>query len=154
MTIEFNEHVIEAVRGFMRSIPFNAMLGFELEELGPGYARMRLPFREDLIGDFIRGALHGGAVAALIDTCGGACVWTGIEIGDTLSTVDFRVDYLRPGRREDVVAEARLLRLGNRVGVTDIVAFHASAPGEPIATGKGVYNVRRSRRPQGVAPSP
>ncbi|MBI4816043.1 MAG: hotdog fold thioesterase [Deltaproteobacteria bacterium] len=146
MAIEFDEHVIEAVRGFMRSIPFNAMLGIELEVLGPGFARMRLPFREELIGDFIRGALHGGAVASLIDTAGGAAVWTGTELGDMLSTVDFRVDYLRPGRREDVVVEARLIRLGNRVGVTDMVAFHPSSPLELIATGKGVYNVRRSKK--------
>jgi uncharacterized protein (TIGR00369 family) len=58
-----------------------------------------------------------------------------------VSTIDIRIDYLRPGRQETLVAEAGVVRLGKRVGVTDMRLFHPSAPNDPIATGKGVYNV-------------
>ncbi len=42
-------------------------------------------------------ALHGGAVAAIIDHCGGLCAWSGLnDIAKTVGTVDLRVDYLQP----------------------------------------------------------
>ena len=41
-------------------------LGLELEEVRQDYARMRLPYRPEL--DQPIGAMHGGAIATLIDT--------------------------------------------------------------------------------------
>ncbi len=128
----------------MGSVPFNRMLGIRVETLEDGFARMVLPYNESLIGDPDRRALHGGVISTLIDTCGGAAVCTQMELGDRLSTVDLRVDYLRPGQPLDLIAEAKILRTGNRVGVTDIIAFHKDGQEKPIATGKAVYNIRRS----------
>lgn len=123
-------------------IPFNRYLGIRLAEARSGYARLEVPFRDELVGDSLRPALHGGVLSALADTAGGAAVWTGIE--DELariSTIDLRIDYLRPARLVTVVAEATVVRLGNRVGVADVRMFHADAEAETIATGKGVYNI-------------
>lgn len=128
----------------MGFVPFNTFLGMRIDALADGFCRMSIPFRSELIGDPIRPALHGGVLSAVIDTCGGAAVWTQIERGDALSTVDLRVDYLRPGQPREVVVEGRVQRLGNRVGVADMIAYHPGAEAEPIASGKGVYNVRRA----------
>lgn len=135
---------LESVRRFMAEIPFNRYIGLELTELTSGFAKMVVPFRDELVGDFVRGALHGGVISASIDACGGAVVWSQCEEADRVSTVDLRVDYLRPGQLEAVIIEGRVLRLGNRVGVADMIAYHEDRKHEPIATGKGVYNVRRS----------
>jgi len=124
-------------------IPFNRVLGIRVAELAPGFARLEIPYREELIGDQQRPALHGGVISALVDTCAGTACWTEIEAGDRVSTVDLRVDYLRPGRRETLVAEARVIRMGNRVAVADVTVFHPDAPGELVASGKAVYNVAR-----------
>lgn len=135
---------LSEVRVFMDSVPFNQLLGLRIEELARGLCRMALPFREVLIGDPQRRALHGGVLSAVMDTCGGAAVWTQIDRGDRLSTVDLRVDYLRPGLPEELFVEARVLRLGNRVGVASMSAFHSGRGQEPVATGTAVYNVRRA----------
>jgi uncharacterized protein (TIGR00369 family) len=134
---------LEEVRSFMKAVPFNAVLGIRLDEVSDGFCKMSVPFREELIGDPFRPALHGGVLSAVIDTCGGAAIWTRIEKGDALSTVDLRVDYLRPGQPREFVVEGRVLRLGNRVGVAEMIAYHPGHEDEPIASGKGVYNVRR-----------
>jgi uncharacterized protein (TIGR00369 family) len=139
-----NAAMVEEVRRFMETVPFNRFLGLELETLSRGFARMIVRFQEAFIGDPIRRAYHGGVISAIIDTCGGACIWTLCEPGDRLSTVDLRVDYLRPGSPEDIVVEAKVLRLGNRVGVAEMVAYHDGRKHEPVATGTAVYNVRRS----------
>ena len=145
--IDVDEGVREMVHRFMEEqIPFNRLLGMKIETLERGYARMTIPFREELIGDPWRPALHGGVISALVDTCGGAAVFSLFDdVGDRTSTVDLRVDYLRPGRKETLVAKAQVSRAGNRVAAVDIVVFHPGQEDAPIATGKGVYNVRRAK---------
>lgn len=143
--MEITPDVINLVRKFMsEQIPFNAFLGVSVDVLEPGRAVLSIPFRREFIGDPFRPALHGGVISALIDTCGGAAVWTTVKPTDRVSTIDLRVDYLRPGRMEPLVTEAQVIRSGNRVGVASIRAFHPSASGEIIAEGKGVYNIRRA----------
>jgi len=127
-------------------IPFNRYLGVKLARAESGFARLEVPFRDELVGDPLRPALHGGVLSALADAAGGAAVWTGIEDEEArISTIDLRIDYLRPAKLELVVAEARIVRLGNRVGVADVRLFHPSAEAETIATGKGVYNIKMKR---------
>src|ERR1017187_6020733 len=123
-------------------IPFNRVLGIRVAEIDKGHGRMEIAFREELIGDPVRRAVHGGVISALPDTAGGCAVWSALdEETARVSTIDIRIDYLRPGRPETLVAEANVVRAGRRVGVADIRLFHPSAPAESIATGKGVYNV-------------
>lgn len=123
-------------------IPFNRYLGVRVGAVENGRARLEVPFRPELVGDPLRPALHGGVLSALADAAGGAAVWTGLEDDRArVSTIDLRIDYLRPARLETIVAEAHVVRLGNRVGVADVRLFHPSSEGETIATGKGVYNI-------------
>jgi uncharacterized protein (TIGR00369 family) len=123
-------------------IPFNKVLGVRVVEIDHGHVRFEIPFREELIGDPMRRAMHGGVISALADTAGGCAVWSALdEPRSRVSTIDMRIDYLRPGRTETLVAEACLVRLGRRVGVSDMRLFHPGAPTDTIATGKGVYNV-------------
>lgn len=104
--------------------PFMRHLGMRLEEVSPGYARIRLPFRpENTTGG---GVLHGGAIASLMDTTGAIAGWTTAEIGSPRyagSTVSLTVNYLAPATNEDVVAEARLLRRGRELIYLDVRVF-------------------------------
>ena len=143
--------MLSFVRELMTTrIPFNAVLGMEVDRIEHGFAQLRIPFRDDFIGDSARPALHGGLISTLIDTAGGAAVWTTINRHDRVSTIDLRVDYLRPGRAEALIAEARVVRAGTRVGVVTVRAFHASAPDETVADGKGVYNIKRGASENGA----
>ena len=123
-------------------IPFNKFVGVRAVEIDHGHVRLEVPFREEIIGDPFRRALHGGVISMLADTAGGGAVWSALEDPRArVSTIDMRIDYLRPGRQETLVAEASVVRIGRRVGVVDMRLFHPSSPGDSIATGKGVYNI-------------
>jgi uncharacterized protein (TIGR00369 family) len=142
--------ILAIVRELMTTrIPFNAFLGIEVDAVEVGLARLSIPFRPEYIGDSARPALHGGVISTLIDTAGGAAVWTTVNRLDRVSTIDLRVDYLRPGRAETLIAEARVIRVGNRVGVVNVRTFHPSAPDETVADGKGVYNIKRGAHEAG-----
>ena len=130
---------------FEQMIPFNRLLGMQLEVLGVGFARIAVPFRDELIGDPARPALHGGVLSATLDAVGGAAAFTMVKLpGDRLSTIDLRVDYLRPADLREVIAEATVSRMGNRVASVDLVSFHRDSPDRHLATGRAVYNIRRA----------
>jgi uncharacterized protein (TIGR00369 family) len=124
-------------------IPFNRFLGVRVVSLETGRVELSIPWRDELTGDWTKPALHGGVISALADTAGGCAVWGAIEHpGATISTIDLRIDYLRPGRSEALFAEAVTLRVGRNVGVADVRLFHASARSEVIATARGVYAIK------------
>jgi uncharacterized protein (TIGR00369 family) len=80
-----------------RQSPFGSFLSPQVIDLSPGKIKMRIPFRKEFIGNISVPCIHGGAVSAIIDHCGGNCAWSGLnDITNTVSTVDIRVDYLRP----------------------------------------------------------
>jgi len=133
------------IQFFDTQIPFNRLLGLSVRELGEGRAIIDVPFRADLIGDPTRPALHGGVLSATIDAAGGAAAFTQVSLPhDRISTIDLRVDYLRPAELRDFVCEGTVSRMGNRVASVDIVAYHAGESDRLIATGKAVYSIRRS----------
>ena len=141
---EEKKHYFELMRHFFEEeIKFNRHVGMTIDTLGEGWARVKVTYSPALIGDPWRPAIHGGVISTVIDTVGGLAAFTVVNPGDKLSTVDLRVVYLRPGRLADLYGEARVLRIGNRVAVCDMFVWQ-DEPDKHIATGKGVYNVKRS----------
>jgi uncharacterized protein (TIGR00369 family) len=129
-------------------IPFNKFLGVRVVSLEPGRVEMEIPWRDELIGDPMKPALHGGVISTLADTAGGVAIWGALDNPVArVSTIDLRIDYLRPGRSEALLAEAVAVRVGRTVGVADVRIFHASARDALIATGKGVYAIKVPRSP-------
>jgi uncharacterized protein (TIGR00369 family) len=138
------------VRLMEEHIPFNRVLGIRVEQLGSGSCVLRLPWRDELIGDPMRPAVHGGVLSALADTAGGlACFSLLTSPEDRVSTVDMRIDYLRPGPALDLFCHAKTIRMGNRVAVARMTLFAGALPppeareDNPIATAQAVYNVVR-----------
>lgn len=136
-TKEIYKDIIENV------IPLHKLLNFKLIDIKDGYAKMMVPAQEALVGDPRTQALHGGVIATIMDSVGGAAgMTTLLSTDDKISTIDIRVDYLRPGQTKDLFVEGEIVRSGNRILVTRMIAYHDNKD-ELVAEGKGVYNVRR-----------
>lgn len=133
----------DSLAQLFESTPYVKLLGMRFQSVENGLVVMEVPFREELVGNPELPALHGGVISSLLDTCGGAAVWSLLGPGDRVSTVDLRVDYLRPGQSEILIGVGRVIRVGNRVGVAELKAYHPDAEDRPVAVGTGVYNVRR-----------
>ena len=124
-------------------VPFNRLLGIRGESVGPGRAVLVLPVHEKLVGDTRRPALHGGVLSTLIDTAGGLAAWSVLGDGESVSTVDMRVDFLEPaGLSGTLRAEAELVRKGNRVCHVRVSVRQGDAL---VAEGRGVFNIHRRR---------
>jgi len=114
-------------------------LGFGYEGLDGDRVRIRVPYREDLIGDPETGVLAGGLVTTLLDHVGGLAVWVALKTYQPIATLDLRVDYMRaavPGR--DLLAEARCYRLTRTLGFVRAWAFEDD-PADPVAAAQSAY---------------
>jgi hypothetical protein len=98
-------------RQFIEAIPFSKALGMRLDEIGDGVAVISMPYDPALVGDPQTGVIHGGAVSALMDTCGGAAVMSHPEAlaARPRSTSD-RLHAARNAGRPDHGAGALLSR--------------------------------------------
>jgi uncharacterized protein (TIGR00369 family) len=134
----------DVLRSMEEFSPFNRMLGIHGEHVEAGRAVLRLAVRQEFVGDPRRPALHGGVISSLIDTAGGAAAWSALATGESVSTVDLRVDFLEPaGLEAPLRAEAELIRKGNRVCHVRISVTQGD---RLVAEGHGVYNIHRGRK--------
>jgi uncharacterized protein (TIGR00369 family) len=85
-------------------------LGGAMEELAPGRAVLRLPFRPELAQQ--HGFFHAGALTTLADTAAGYAAFSLMPEGSAVLTVEFKMNLLRPGRGTAAVARAEVLKPG------------------------------------------
>jgi uncharacterized protein (TIGR00369 family) len=127
----------EVIRDFIPTSPLVALLGIELVRLEPDRARLRLPFRPELatIGDVV----HGGAIAALLDTASMAAAWADDTEPDAIAgaTVSMSVDYVRAARGCDLMATGVAVRRGRSLCFTEVTVNDDGA--QVIAKGIAVH---------------
>jgi uncharacterized protein (TIGR00369 family) len=119
--------------------PFIARLGMEVVHAHDGRCRMRMPFAvENSDAD---GAVHEGALAALIDSTGSLASWsiTGLDLAYKASTVGIHVNYHGRALGEDVIADARTLTRNNEVFLNEVTV--TGRTGRVVATGSVVYRI-------------
>ncbi len=128
-------------RKFIEAIPHAQALGMEITEIGEGRAVITMPYDERLIGDPETGVIHGGAVSALMDTCGGAAVMAH-PIGTMgTATLDLRIDYMRPAKPGDMLtAVAECYHMTRSVAFVRATAMDADMD-RPVATATGAFTV-------------
>lgn len=125
------------------AIPVHRLLGIILREVKWGYALLHLPFKPELVGDPRLNRWHGGIIAALMDSAGGAAAVTTLTSEkDQCASIDLRVDFLRPGQPMDLLAEGRIVRDGNSVIFVETRVWHEET-GEVITEGRVVLRVKR-----------
>ena len=135
---------------YNKRMPFNKHLGIEVTELTAERSVVSISLKEELYGNYIQKILHGGVISAVIDLAGGIIAqlhavknMKGMNIGQIMtrfskmSTLNMRVDYLRPGSGDSFICIAKVVRAGNKVAVTQMEMFNDKD--EQIALGTGSY---------------
>lgn len=146
------EFIAELKAMFEEKIVFNSVLGLKITSLQPEQVVATIQMRHELIGHYALNRIHGGVISAGLDGLGGLAVMAAIGARhmdesplerlrrfSKLSTIDLRIDYLRPGIGERFELRASVLRLGSRVASTRMEFF--GADGRLLSTGAAAYMV-------------
>lgn len=126
-------------------VPIHKALNLEVTEIEDQKIVIKVPFSPMVIGDSRSNRWHGGILSMVMDVAGGMVGATTFEsFNDKVSTVDMRVDYLEPPKAEDLYIKGEVVRLGNRIMVSKMKAYHKDSPNY-LAKGKGVYYILREK---------
>ncbi len=132
-------YALEALFGTGRSemsahVPHCRRLGMAVVRTGPREAVVRLPWREEIVGDPRRGVVFGGVITTLLDHAGGLAVSCSLAELTSIATLDLRIDYLRAAEpRCDLLGRAECYRLTRHVAFVRGTAWDRAAE-DPFAT--------------------
>ena len=129
------EELAELIRD---GVPLVGGLGVEVERVGDGSVRLRLPYR----ADFVRpgGTVTGPAMFALADVALYGAVLSLIGRVELAVTTSMTVNFLRRPAPLAVVAEARILKLGKRLAYGEVMLW-SEGEDDPVAHVTGTYSI-------------
>lgn len=114
-------------------------LGFETISLEKAVAVLKVPYREELVGDPDTGVIAGGVVTTLLDHCCGQAAHAALDSFKFIATLDLRIDYMRaaePGK--DIFARAHCFKVTRNVAFVRAVAYDVD-PDDPVAAATAAF---------------
>ena len=124
-------------------------LGIEVDAAGPGWARLRVPVRDEL-RNAAGAPVHGGVYSALVDTAVGGALSTlhdAAEGGVGQTTLDLNVTFIAGASAGDILAEGQILKRGRSIAFGE--ARITDSAGTLLAVGRATYMIlvpREERR--------
>ena len=112
--------VFAAIRdGKLPTPPIGRLLDFIAVEFEPGRMVFQGTPRMDHYNPL--GIVHGGYAATLLDSCVGCAVHTMLPAGKGYTTLELKVNYIRPmtDKTGPVRAEGRTISVGNQTAVAE-----------------------------------
>jgi len=141
---EWTPELIQEQFGKRLETLFNGHVGIELVEAAPGFAKLRLPIRDEILQP--TGVVHGGAVCTLADVTAGVAAHVSYPPGTDIVTVEIKVNFLASLREGVLLSEAKPLQIGRRTSVWEIRINHDS--GCPVAFALGTFMVVKHTPPE------
>jgi len=121
--------------------PYMKAIGATLDRVDGDGVTMRLPWREDLVGDTETRVIASGVVTALLDNGCGMAVWDKVDAFKAIATLDLRIDYMRAARPEvDLLVTAYCYKLTRSIGFVRAFAYEVT-PDDPVAAAQAAFIV-------------
>ncbi len=104
-----------AIRARLAANPFIKFVGIQVPQLGKGYARFLLPFKPELANSI--GLLQGGMIAALADETVAFALYSLVKEGETINTVEMKINFLGAVKDGEVEAVAHIAKRGRTISL-------------------------------------
>src|SRR5262245_15841124 len=103
---------LEQVQERITRGPFNRWIDFTVTKLDAEGLEVKACWREEWVVNPDRRYTHGGILSAIIDVAADYAI--AAKIGRPVPTIDLRVDFHKAAMPGDLVAKARVVRLGSQ----------------------------------------
>jgi uncharacterized protein (TIGR00369 family) len=111
------ERAGKMLRGEAPLPPIGRLLGLVLKAVEPGRAVFEMEADERHHNPM--GTLHGGIYCDLADAAMGYAYAATLGEGETFTTVELKINFLRPVRKATLTAEAKVVKAGSTVGYVE-----------------------------------
>lgn len=114
---------IAELRRIVDKMPFNHLLGIRVARLHSDGVTIECKVREQLLN--LAGVLHGGVTATMVDAAVGIALSRHFRGLRPFTTVELKVNYMRPIAEGKASARAHLLRIGAHLCVGRVDVFNS-----------------------------
>ena len=121
----------------LEAIPYARFLGVAIDRAN-GALECVLPFREEIVGNVMLPAIHGGVIGAFLELTALLRLIDESGTDRVPKPINFAVDYLRSAGPLTTRARADIFKLGRRIAVVHVVAWQDD-PARPVASGNGKF---------------
>jgi uncharacterized protein (TIGR00369 family) len=97
--------------------PVADLLGVEFVEAGDGACTMRMEAGEQHSNPM--GTIHGGILCDIADAAMGMAFFSTLEEGESFTTLELKINYLRPFWTGTLLAHGKVISRGKSVGLTE-----------------------------------
>ncbi len=105
------------VRGELSLAPVATLIGFRLVSAQPGEAVVELEANERHANPM--GTLHGGILCDIADAAMGIAYACTLEDGETFTTLEMKINFLKPVWKARLRAMARVVKQGRTIGMVE-----------------------------------
>jgi uncharacterized protein (TIGR00369 family) len=126
---------IEKLQQLITRGPFNRWLNFTVLKSDDEGIEIRAAWREEWIVNPDRRYTHGGILAAIVDVAADYAI--AAKLGRPVPTIDVRVDYHKAAMPGDLLAKARIVRMGSQYSTAEAGVYDQE--GALVASGRGTY---------------
>lgn len=104
-------------RMMQRRPPVGELIGFEVAEAGNGRTVIALQAGQQHLNPM--GTLHGGILCDIADAAMGFAFASTLAPGESFTTVELKINFLRPVRQGHLRAEGRVVQRGRTIGYVE-----------------------------------
>ena len=108
-------HIQMMLNGSVPPPPIAKLIGFKLVSIGPGQAVIEFEATEDHANPM--GTLHGGVLCDVSDAAMGMAYASTLKEGESFTTLELKINFLKPVWRAKLRAEGSVVGGGKTVGL-------------------------------------
>jgi uncharacterized protein (TIGR00369 family) len=101
--------------------PVAGLIGVEVEEVGGGESVMTMVAEERHSNPM--GTIHGGILCDLADAAMGVAFFSTLEPGESFTTLELKINFLRPFWTGKLIARGKVVQRGKTVGMVECDIF-------------------------------
>ena len=104
-------------RGKLPPPPIATLIGFSIASIEPGLAVMHMEAGPQHAKPM--GTLHGGVLCDLADAAMGMAYTSSLDEGETFTTLELKINFLKPVWTGRLIATGRVVKGGQTVGLVE-----------------------------------
>ncbi len=114
---ELLERYRNVLEGAAVPSPVEQLLGIRPVDIVPGQVSFELEASRDHANP--QGTLNGGITSTLADIAMGVAFGTALQPGESFTTIELKINFLKPVWNGTIRADAKILKKGKTVGLVD-----------------------------------
>ncbi len=127
---------LEKLQQLITRGPFNQWLAFTVLKIDGDGIEIKAAWREEWVVNPDRRYTHGGILAAIVDVAADYAI--AAQLGRAVPTINIRVDYHKAALPGDLIAKARVVRMGSQYSTAEAAVYDSD--GTLVASGRGTYS--------------